>query len=151
VVMNGTTVEHMREAAAVMGSYCAILGLRSFPKLKDREEDYSEDFFKKFSEYANVPIVSLESATRHPLQSLTDLITIKENWTESRKPRVLLACAPHIKALPQAVPNSFAEWMKEASNQGLVDFEIANPEGYDLADEFTNGVNIERDLDKALA
>lgn len=151
VVMNGTTVEHMREAAAVMGSYCAILGLRSFPKLKDREEDYSEDFFKKFSEYANVPIVSLESATRHPLQSLTDLITIKENWTESRKPRVLLAWAPHIKALPQAVPNSFAEWMKEASNQGLVDFEIANPEGYDLADEFTNGVNIERDLDKALA
>lgn len=151
VIMNGTTVEHMREAAAVMGSYCAVLGLRSFPKLKDREEDYSEDFFKKFCEYANTPVVSLESATRHPLQSLTDLITIKENWHESRKPKVVLAWAPHIKALPQAVPNSFAEWMLEASKQGLVDFKIANPEGYDLAPEFREGVEVNRNLDEVLA
>lgn len=150
VIMNGTTVEHMREAAAVMGSYCKVLGLRSFPKLQDREEDYSEDFFNKFVSYARIPVVSLESATRHPLQSLTDLITISENWQESRKPKVLLAWAPHIKALPQAVPNSFAEWMLAASRQDLVDFSIANPEGYDLEENFRAGIEIKRDLDLAI-
>ena len=111
VVMNGSTVEHIREAAAVMGQYCDILGLRSFPKLVNRDEDYNEDFFTKFIKYCGVPVVSLESATRHPLQSLADLITIEETWKGEGKPKVVLAWAPHIKALPQAVPNSFAEWM----------------------------------------
>src|SRR5690606_30188644 len=110
VVMDGTTVEHIREAAAVMGQYCDILGLRSFPSLKDKEADYSEDLFTKFSEFCGVPVVSLESATRHPLQSLTDLITITEHKKVAR-PKVLLAWAPHVKALPQAVPNSFSEGM----------------------------------------
>jgi len=153
VIMDGTTVEHMREAAAVMGSYCDILGLRSFPKLKNREEDYSEEFYKKFASYAGVPMVNLESATRHPLQSLTDLITIQENWTKNhtRKPKVVLAWAPHIKALPQAVPNSFAEWMREADQQGLIEFSIANPAGYDLSPEFTAGVPVVHDLDQAIA
>jgi len=158
VVMNGNTVEHIREAAAVMGAYCDVLGLRSFPKLQDREEDYSEDFYNKFVEYAKVPVVSLESATRHPLQSLTDLITISENWDKApkpdsdfaRKPKVVLAWAPHVKALPQAVPNSFAEWMLVAQQQGLVDFTIAHPEGYELKDEFTAGAQIVNDLDEAL-
>lgn len=158
VVMNGSTVEHIREAAAVMGTYCDVLGLRSFPKLQDREEDYSEDFYNKFVEYAKVPVVSLESATRHPLQSLTDLITISENWGKvlkpdtdfARKPKVVLAWAPHVKALPQAVPNSFAEWMLVAQQQGLVDFTIAHPEGYELKEEFTAGAQKVNDLDEAL-
>lgn len=164
IVMDGSTVEHMREAAAVMGEYCDILGLRSFPGLKDRDEDYSESFYKKFAEYAGVPMVNLESATRHPLQSLTDLITIKEHWQEigklkagfalgknSPKPKVVLTWAPHIKALPQAVPNSFAEWMREAQRQGLVDFSIANPVGYDLSTEFTDEIEVSHDLETAIA
>lgn len=150
VVMDGTTVEHIREAAAVMGQYCDILGIRSFPKLKNRDEDYSEDLFNKFIEYCGVPVVSLESATRHPLQSLTDLITIKEHWSKSTKPKVVLAWAPHIKALPQAVPNSFAEWMGKAQAEGLVDFTIAHPEGYELAEGFTSGSTITNNLDEAL-
>lgn len=150
VVMDGTTVEHIREAAAVMGEYCDVLGLRSFPKLKDREEDYSEDFFRKFSEYARVPIVSLESATRHPLQSLTDLITITEHGPKGRKPKVLLAWAPHVKALPQAVPNSFAEWMLAAQQEDLLDFSIACPAGYELKEEFMQGAARYEDLDSAL-
>lgn len=149
IAMNGTTVEHIREAAAVMGQYCDILGIRSFPKLQNREEDYSEDLFNKFIQYCGVPVVSLESATRHPLQSLTDLITITEHKTQA-KPKVVLAWAPHIKALPQAVPNSFAEWMAKAERQGLLDFTIAHPRGYELAPEFTDGVAISNDLDEAL-
>lgn len=158
MVMNGSTVEHIREAAAVMGAYCDVLGLRSFPKLKDRDEDYSEDFYNKFVEYARVPVVSLESATRHPLQSLTDLITISEHWNQprrpewdrARKPKVVLAWAPHVKALPQAVPNSFAEWMLVAQQQGLVDFTIAHPVGYELKEEFTADARQVNDLDEAL-
>src|SRR5690606_5632743 len=122
IAMNGSTVEHIREAAAVMGQYCDILGMRSFPKLKDRNEDYSEELFDKFTRYCGVPVVSLESATRHPLQSLTDLITIREHWQEVRRPKVVLAWAPHVKALPQAVPNSFAEWMCRAQQEGILDF-----------------------------
>ncbi len=151
VVMNGTTVEHIREAAAVMGQYCDILGLRSFPKLHSREEDYNEDFFNKFVKYCNVPVVSLESATRHPLQSLTDLITIRETWKGAGTPKVVLAWAPHVKALPQAVPNSFAEWMCKAQQEGMVDFTIVQPEGYELCDDFTPGARIEHQLEKALA
>lgn len=150
VVMNGTTVEHIREAAAVMGEYCDILGLRSFPSLKDREADYNEDLFNKFINYCGVPVVSLESATRHPLQSLTDLITIIEH-KKADKPKVVLAWAPHVKALPQAVPNSFAEWMCKAQEEGLVDFTIAHPSGYDLANEFTVGATITNSLNEALS
>lgn len=150
VVMNGTTVEHIREAAAVMGEYCDILGLRSFPSLKDKQADYKEDLFNKFMKYCQVPVISLESATRHPLQSLTDLITITEH-KKVAKPKVVLAWAPHVKALPQAVPNSFAEWMSKAQEQGLVEFTIAHPEGYDLSEDFTQGARITNNLDEALA
>lgn len=145
VIMNHNTVEHIREAAAVMGQYCDIIGVRSFPRLVDKNEDYSEDFFNKFIKYAGVPIVSLESATLHPLQSLADLITIEETKTKAR-PKVVLTWAPHIKSLPQAVANSFSEWMSKAD----VEFVITHPEGYDLAKEFTGGARIEYNQDKAL-
>lgn len=145
VVMNHNTVEHIREAAAVMGQYCDIIGVRSFPRLVDRNEDYSEDFFTKFIKFSGVPIVSLESATRHPLQSFADLVTIEETKKRER-PKVVLTWAPHIKALPQAVPNSFAEWMNKAD----VDFVITHPEGYELAPEFSGNAKIEYDQNAAL-
>ena len=156
VIMNGTTVEHIREAAAVMGEYCDILGLRSFPKLQNREEDYNEEFFNKFVKFCGVPVVSLESATRHPLQSLADLVTIHETWEPYRidanaKPKVVLAWAPHIKPLPQAVPNSFAEWMSRAQAEGMIDFTIAQPEGFELEESFTPGAKISHNLDEAIA
>jgi N-succinyl-L-ornithine transcarbamylase len=146
VVMNGSTVEHIREAAGVMGQYVDILGIRSFPSLKDREKDYSEEVFNKFVEFCGVPVVSLESATRHPLQSLADLITIEELKTTER-PQVVLTWAPHIKPLPQAVPNSFSEWMCKAD----VDFVITHPEGYELNEDFTQGARIVHDQDEAIA
>jgi N-succinyl-L-ornithine transcarbamylase len=146
VIMNGTTVEHIREAAAVMGQYLDIIGVRSFPGLKDREEDYTEVIFNKFVEYCGIPIVSLESATRHPLQSLADLITIEELKTKPR-PKVVLTWAPHIKPLPQAVPNSFSEWMCKAD----VDFTIVHPKGYELSTDFTQGATIANNQDEALA
>ncbi|MDB5117877.1 MAG: acetylornithine carbamoyltransferase [Mucilaginibacter sp.] len=146
VVMNGTTVEHIREAAAVMGQYVDIIGVRSFPGLKNREEDYTEVIFNKFVEFCGVPLVSLESATRHPLQSLADLVTIEELKTKAR-PKVVLTWAPHIKALPQAVPNSFAEWMCKAD----VDFTITHPAGYELSTDFTQGATINTNQDEALA
>lgn len=145
-IMNGTTVEHVREAAAVLGQYVDFLGVRSFPGLKNREEDYSETIFNKFVEYCGVPVVSLESATRHPLQSLADLITITE-LKKVERPKVVLTWAPHIKALPQAVPNSFAEWMCRAD----VDFVITHPEGYALSEEFTQGATIIHNQQQALA
>lgn len=156
VIMNGTTVEHIREAAAVMGEYCDILGLRSFPKLQNREEDYNEEFFNKFVKFCGVPVVSLESATRHPLQSLADLVTIHETWEPYRidakaRPKVVLAWAPHIKPLPQAVPNSFAEWMSRAQAEGMLDFTIAQPEGFELNESFTPGAKISHNLDEAIA
>ncbi|MES2732901.1 MAG: N-acetylornithine carbamoyltransferase [Bacteroidota bacterium] len=131
VIMNGDKAEHVKEAAAVIGQYCDIVGVRSFPGLVDREKDYREEVIQKFVQYAGVPILSLESATRHPLQSLADLATIEEYKTKD-KPKVVLTWAPHPRALPQAVPNSFAEWMNRAD----VDFVIAHPEGYQLAEEF---------------
>jgi N-succinyl-L-ornithine transcarbamylase len=146
VVMNGTTVEHIREAAAVLGQYVDIIGVRSFPGLKNRDEDYNEEIFNKFVKYCGVPVVSLESATRHPLQSLADLVTITELKTKAR-PKVVLTWAPHIKPLPQAVPNSFAEWMCKAD----VDFTIAHPKGYELSTNFTNGATITNNQDEALA
>ncbi|KAA9325163.1 Rossmann-fold NAD(P)-binding domain-containing protein [Adhaeribacter soli] len=145
VIMNGTTVEHIREAAAVMGQYFDILGLRSFPNLKNREEDYNEDILQKFITYSGLPVISLESGTLHPLQSLTDLITIEELKTVKR-PKVVLTWAPHVKALPQAVPNSFAEWMSAAE----VDFVITHPEGYELDPAYTNGATIIYNQDEAL-
>jgi N-succinyl-L-ornithine transcarbamylase len=146
VVMNGTTVEHIREAAAVLGQYVDIIGVRSFPGLKNRDEDYSESIFNKFVQFCGVPVVSLESATRHPLQSLADLVTIEELKTRPR-PKVVLTWAPHVKALPQAVPNSFAEWMCQAD----VDFTIAHPAGYELSTDFTNGAHITHNQEEALA
>jgi len=146
VVMNGTTVEHIREAAAVMGQYVDILGVRSFPGLKNRDEDYNEVIFNKFVEHCGVPVVSLESATRHPLQSLADLISIEELKTRPR-PKVVLTWAPHIKPLPQAVPNSFAEWMCKAD----VDFVITHPAGYELSTDFTQGATITHNQDEAIA
>jgi N-succinyl-L-ornithine transcarbamylase len=137
VIMNGDKAEHISEAAAVIGQYCDIVGVRSFPGLVDREADYSELVLKQFMKYTGKPIVSLESSTRHPLQSLTDLITITEYKTVER-PKVVLTWAPHVKALPQCVPNSFAEWMNIAN----VDFTIAHPKGYDLAPEFSGNAKI---------
>ncbi len=145
-IMNGNSVEHIKEAAAVIGQYVDIIGVRSFPGLKDREEDYNEEIFNKFVKYCGVPIVSLESATRHPLQSLADLVTIEELKTKAR-PKVVLTWAPHIKPLPQAVPNSFAEWMCKAN----VDFTIAHPAGYELNSDFTQGATITHNQDEALA
>lgn len=146
VIMNGTTVEHIREAAGVMGEYCDIIGFRSFPGLVNREEDYSENVFNKFVKFCGVPVVSLESATRHPLQSLADLITIEE-LKKTSKPKVVLTWAPHVKPLPQAVANSFAEWMNKAD----YDFVITHPEGYDLAPEFVGGATVTNNQDEALA
>lgn len=146
VVMNGTTVEHIREAAGVMGEYCDIIGFRSFPSLVDREEDYAETIFNKFVKFSGVPVVSLESATRHPLQSLADLITIEE-LRKTAKPKVVLTWAPHVKPLPQAVANSFAEWM----NKTDYDFVITHPEGYDLAPEFVGNAAVTTHQDEALA
>ncbi len=145
VVMDGGTTEHIKDAAAVMGQYCDIIGIRSFPSLNDREKDYSEDVVSKFSKYSGVPLVSLESATLHPLQSFADLITIEE-LKKKERPKVVLTWAPHPKALPQAVPNSFAEWMCRAD----VDFTIAHPEGYELHEKFTQGAKIVYDQDEAL-
>lgn len=145
-VMNGITVEHIKEAAAVMGEYCDILGIRSFPKLQDREEDYSEELLQQFINYSNIPVVSLESATRHPLQSLADLLTITEQKAAGKKPKVVLTWAPHIKPIPQCVANSFAEWMSKAD----VELVITHPEGYELAEEFTAGATVTTDQQEAL-
>jgi N-succinyl-L-ornithine transcarbamylase len=146
VIMNGTTVEHIREAAGVMGQYVDILGVRSFPGLKDRELDYSEEIFNKFVKYCGIPVISLESATRHPLQSLADLVTITE-LKKTARPKVVLTWAPHVKPLPQAVPNSFAEWMCKAD----VDFVIAHPKGYELCADFTQGATITHNQEEAIA
>ncbi len=145
VIMNGTSVEHIREAAAVMGQYADIIGVRSFPGLKNRDEDYNETIFNKFVQFCGVPVVSLESATRHPLQSLADLITIEELKTCNR-PKVVLTWAPHIKSLPQSVPNSFAEWMCKAN----VDFTVTHPIGYELCETFTQGATITNNQTDAL-
>mgnify|MGYP002653337378 CR=1 FL=1 len=144
VVMDGGTAEHIREAAAVMGQYCDILGVRSFPSLTDREADYNERIINAFKHHSGTPIVSLESATLHPLQSLADLITIAE-YKKADKPKVVLTWAPHIKALPQAVSNSFAQWV----NKTDYDFTIVQPEGFELKEEFTKGANIAYDQKEA--
>ena len=143
-IMNGDKAEHVREAAAVMGQYCDILGIRSFPSLTDRDKDYSEEVLTQFKKYAGRPILSLESATRHPLQSLADLLTIEE-YKPRPRPKVVLTWAPHVRALPQAVPNSFAEWMNAAD----VEFVITHPPGYELATPFVGNARVTYDRAEA--
>jgi N-succinyl-L-ornithine transcarbamylase len=144
VVMDGDKPEHIREAVPVMGQYCDIIGVRSFAKFENKEDDYSEKILNQFIELSGVPVISLESATRHPLQAFADLITIEEHKTVKR-PKVVLTWAPHPRALPQAVPNSFVEWMKVAE----VDLVVTHPQGYDLAPDIMDGVNYEPDQNKA--
>ncbi|SKC12834.1 N-acetylornithine carbamoyltransferase [Dyadobacter psychrophilus] len=145
VIMNGDKAEHVKEAAAVIGSYCDIIGIRSFAGLQDRDKDYAEIVFQQFKKYAEVPIINLESATRHPLQSLADCITIEE-FKIKQRPKVVLTWLPHFKALPQAVANSFCEWM----NPMDVELVITHPEGYNLAPEFVGKGQVIYDQDKAL-
>jgi N-succinyl-L-ornithine transcarbamylase len=149
-IMSGNTVEHVKDAAPVFGKYFDILAIRTFPSLKNREDDYSELFINQFIKYAGIPVVSLESATLHPLQSLTDVITITENLATTqlkKKPKVVLTWAPHVKALPQCVANSFSQWINA---WGKADFVIAHPEDYELNEEFTRGATITHDQDSAL-
>lgn len=145
VIMDGDKPEHLLEAIPVMGCYCDLIGVRSFARFENKEFDYSEAIIKQFIEYSGRPVFSMESATCHPLQAFADLITI-EQYKEKKRPKVVMTWAPHPKALPQAVPNSFADFMNEAD----VDFVITHPEGYELCDKFTRGAKIEYDQDKAL-
>lgn len=144
VTMNMDKAEHIKEAANVISQYADIIGIRTFPSLTDKEKDYKDFILNKFIEYATVPIISLESAILHPLQSFADLITMKE-LSSKKKPKVVLSWAPHSRALPQAVANSFAEWVLAAG----MDLTITHPEGYELSEEFTKGATIEYDQEKA--
>ena len=146
VIMDGDKSEHLLEAIPVMGSYCDVIAVRSFAGLSDREFDYAETIVNQFVKYSGRPVVAMETATVHPLQAFADLITIEEHKKTAR-PKVVLTWAPHCRALPQAVPNSFAEWMTAAD----VDFIITHPEGYELDPKFTNGATVEYDQRKALA
>lgn len=148
VVMNGSTVEHIKDAAPVLGQYFDIIGVRTFPGLKDRQYDYAEKVFNAFVQHAGVPVVSLESATRHPLQSFADVITMAPLMPVKRKAKVVLAWGPHIKPIPQCVANSFAEWMLGWDQVSLT---IAHPKGYELHPDFTNGAEISHQLDDAIA
>ena len=146
-IMSGTTVEHVKDAAPILGKYFDILAIRTFPSLKNREDDYSELYIKQFIKYAGIPVVSLESSTLHPLQSLADIITITETFKEVRKPKIVLTWAPHIKPLPQCVANSFSQWV---NTWGKADFVITHPEGYDLSGEFTKDAMITYNQEEAL-
>lgn len=145
VIMDGDKAEHLLEAIPVMGSYCDIIGVRSFAGLKDKKEDYEERVIEQFIKYSGRPVFSMEAATRHPLQSFADLITIEEFKTKPR-PKVVMTWAPHPRALPQAVPNSFAEWM----NATDYDFVITHPHGYELDPKFVGKAIVEYDQRKAL-
>jgi N-succinyl-L-ornithine transcarbamylase len=145
-VMNGDTVEHIKDAIEVLNQYCDIIAVRCFAGMKSKEDDVNESILSQFLKHAKVPVISLESATRHPLQSLADCITITENWKEERKPKVVLTWAPHIKPIAQAVGNSFTEWMQEMD----VDFVITNPEGYDLDQSFTKDIKVIHNQEEAL-
>ena len=144
VIMDGDKSEHLLEAIPVMGSYCDLIGIRSFAGLTDRDYDYAETVFQQFVRYSGRPVFAMETATVHPLQAFADLITIEEH-KESQRPKVVLTWAPHPRSLPQAVPNSFAQWMMAAD----VDFVITHPEGYELDPAFTRGARIEYDQRKA--
>ncbi len=146
-IMSGNTVEHVKDAAPIMGKYFDILCIRTFPSLKNREDDYSELYIKQFIKYAGIPVVSLESATLHPLQSLTDILTIQETFQQQRKPKIVLTWAPHVKPLPQCVANSFSQWVNA---WGKADFVITHPEDYELDEQFTKGARITHNQDEAL-
>ncbi|MCC8070571.1 MAG: acetylornithine carbamoyltransferase [Bacteroidales bacterium] len=145
VIMDGDKAEHLLEAIPVMGCYCDVIGVRSFAGLKDKAEDYEERIINQFIRYSGRPVISMEAATRHPLQSFADLITIEEHKKVER-PKIVMTWAPHPRALPQAVPNSFAEWI----NATDYEFVIAQPEGYELAPEFVGRAKVEYDQRKAL-
>ncbi|MBR5455962.1 MAG: acetylornithine carbamoyltransferase [Bacteroidaceae bacterium] len=144
VIMDGDKPEHILEAIPVMGSYCDVIGVRSFARFESKDDDYNEVILNQFIKHSGKPVFSMEAATRHPLQSFADLITIEEHKTKER-PKVVLTWAPHPKALPQAVPNSFAEWM----NSTDYEFVITHPEGYELAPEFVGKARVEYDQMKA--
>jgi len=148
-IISGNTVEHIKDAAPVLGKYFDILCIRTFPSLKNRDDDYSELYISQFVKYAGIPVVSLESATLHPLQSLTDILTITEclQNTMITKPKIVLTWAPHVKPLPQCVANSFAQWVNA---WGKAEFVITHPEDYDLDPRFTNGARILHNQDAAL-
>jgi N-succinyl-L-ornithine transcarbamylase len=146
-IMSGNTVEHVKDAAPIMGKYFDILAIRTFPSLKNKEDDYSELFINQFVKYAGIPVVSLESATLHPLQSFTDVITITETFKEKRRPKIVLTWAPHVKPLPQCVANSFAQWINA---WGKANFVITHPEDYELDQKFTKGATITHNQDEAL-
>ena len=144
VIMDGDKPEHILEAIPVMGSYCDVIGVRSFARFESKADDYNEVILNQFIKYSGRPVFSMEAATRHPLQSFADLITIEEHKTKER-PKVVLTWAPHPKALPQAVPNSFAEWMNAAD----YDFVITHPKGYELDPTFVGNARVEYDQMKA--
>jgi len=152
-IMSGNTVEHVKDAAPILGKYFDILCIRTFPSLKNRDDDYSELYIQQFIKYAGIPVVSLESATLHPLQSLTDIITITETLKIKpgqpgfKKPKIVLTWAPHVKPLPQCVANSFAQWINA---WGEADFVITHPEDYELDKRFTSGATITHDQQAAL-
>ena len=143
--MDGDKSEHLLEAIPVMGSFCDLIGVRSFARYESKEDDYSEKILQQFIRYSGKPVFSMESATVHPLQAFADLITIEEH-KRTQRPKVVLTWAPHPKALPQAVPNSFAQWM----NATDYDFVITHPHGYELASEFAGNAPVEYNQDKAL-
>lgn len=147
VIMNGTTVEHIRDAAPVLGKYFDVIAVRSFPGLKSRDEDNAEIILHSLMDYAAVPVISLESCTLHPLQGFADILTIAETFKEQRKPKVVLTWAPHIKPLPQCVPNSFSEWVNAWGGADLV---ITHPRGYELDTRYTKNATIEYDQAYAL-
>lgn len=144
VIMDGDKTEHLLEAIPVMGCYCDIIGVRSFARFENKEDDYTEKILNEFIQYSGRPVFSMEAATRHPLQSFADLITIEE-YKKTKRPKVVMSWAPHPKALPQAVPNSFAEWM----NAMDYDFVITQPEGYELDPKFVGHAKVEYDQKKA--
>ena len=146
VIMDGDKSEHLLEAIPVMGCYCDIIGVRSFARFESKEADYNEEILNQFIKYSGKPVFSMEAATRHPLQTFADMITIEE-YKKIAKPKVVMTWAPHPKALPQAVPNSFAEGLN------MIDYEfvITHPHGYELAPEFVGNARVEYDQDKALA
>mgnify|MGYP002622902250 CR=1 FL=1 len=145
VIMDGDKSEHILEAIPVMGSYCDVIGVRSFARFENKADDYNEVILNQFIQYSGRPVFSMEAATRHPLQSFADLITIEE-YKKTARPKVVMTWAPHPKALPQAVPNSFAEWM----NATDYEFVITHPKGYELDSRFVGGARVEYDQDKAL-
>lgn len=158
VIMDGDKSEHLLEAIPVMGSFCDVIGIRSFAGLTDRDYDYAETVYHQFVQYSGKPVFAMETATVHPLQAFADLITISEYASKRcKRPKVVLTWAPHPRALPQAVPNSFAQWMQEADRQALplggskagIDFVITHPEGYELDPDFTTGATVEYDQRKA--